>query len=104
MYLLPFVKYPADPSAIGHTFTIVTRGQLYLAMVGSSLVLLGLAVYPGFDPGVLWKFRWYSILNQLLIWTSIALVFGALLDRFVGGALPAPQAEPEPERETVGAS
>jgi hypothetical protein len=30
------------------------------------------------------------------------LVFGALLDRFVGGGLPAPQAEPE--RETVGAS
>ena len=30
-----------------------------------------------------WKFRWYSILNQLLIWTTIALVFGTLLDRFL---------------------
>ena len=153
IYLLPFVKYPANPPATGHTFTIVTRGHLYLAMVGSSLILLGLAVllarwlmrrysmttavvlsaaafpvvysvlianagqfgyaraatetpqpivnilstplvvhgqtiapgqivYPGFDPDVLWKFRWYSILNQLLIWTTIALVFGALLERF----------------------
>ena len=27
VYMLPFVKYPADPPAIGHTFTIGTRGQ-----------------------------------------------------------------------------
>ena len=169
VYLLPFVKYPANPPAIGHTFTITTRGHLYLTMVASSLILLGLAVYlasrlmprfgllaatvvsamaflvvfgvligllpslgnlsdnvahanqfgylhaatetpqpitnilntplvvdgktvvpgqivyPGFDADVLWKFRWYSIINQLLIWTTIALVFGALLERFVRG-------------------
>ena len=182
VYLLPFVKYPANPPAIGHTFTITTRGHLYLTMVAVSLVLLGLAVflarkllprfgllkaivlsalaffvvygvivgvlpslgnlsanvahtnqfgfaraatetpqpitnilstplvvdgktispgqivYPGFDPDVLWKFRWYSIINQLLIWTTIALVFGALLERFVvGRAKPAaPAAENEP--------
>src|SRR5580704_6172413 len=35
VYLLPFVKYPANPPAIGHTFTIHTRGALYLAMVTS---------------------------------------------------------------------
>jgi hypothetical protein len=169
VYLLPFVKYPANPPAIGHTFTIVTRGQLYLIMVGTSLILLGLAVfvahrlqhrigsyravlvaaagflvlfcvllavmpslgdlsantahadqlgfaqaatetpqpitnilstpltvdgktiapgqiaYPGFDADVLWKFRWYSLLNQLLVWTTIAVVFGALIERLVGG-------------------
>jgi predicted cobalt transporter CbtA len=143
VYLLPFVKYPANPPAIGHDFTIVTRSRLYLTMVIASLVLLGLAVwlghrltpktgmfraanvahtdqfgfaraatetpqpitnilptplivdgktiapgqivYPGFDPDVLWKFRWYSLLNQLLIWTTIAVIFGALLDRFVTG-------------------
>jgi hypothetical protein len=167
VYLLPFVKYPANPPAIGHTFTIGTRSQLYLTMVVGSLVLLGLAVYlarrlmprfgmtgavvlsavaflvvygaligllpslgnlganvahanqfgyaraatetpqaitnilstplhvngktiapgqivyPGFSADVLWKFRWYSILDQLLIWTTIALVFGYLLDRFL---------------------
>ena len=185
VYLLPFVKYPANPPAIGHTFTIATRAQLYLVMVASSLILLGLAVwttrrlmprfgmvgavvlsaigflvvygvligllpslgnlsanvanagqfgytsaatetpqaitnilsvplhingktiapgqivYPGFDADVLWKFRWYSILNQLLIWTTIALVFGTLLDRFLQPAMPAPRAEeqdPEPVR------
>ncbi len=45
VYLLPFVKYPANPPAIGHTFTIVTRGQFYLTMVAASLILLGLAVF-----------------------------------------------------------
>src|ERR1700753_3136704 len=45
VYLLPFVKYPANPPAIGHTFTITTRTQLYLIMVAGSLVLLGLAVW-----------------------------------------------------------
>jgi hypothetical protein len=182
VYLLPFVKYPANPPAIGHTFTIVTRGQLYLTMVAGSLILLGLAVfaarrlsarfgmyravlmaavaffvlygvllavlpslghlsanvahadqfgfapaatetpqpitnivstpltvdgksiapgqivYPGFDADVLWRFRWYSLLNQVLVWTTLALVFGALIDRLVAGPAqpkPAP-AEDEP--------
>jgi hypothetical protein len=184
VYLLPFVKYPANPPAIGHTFTITTRGQLYLSMVACSLVLLGLAVYlarklaprfglvtavvlsvvaflvvygtlmgllpslgdlpanvaatdqfgfaraatetpqpitnilstplvidgktiapgqivyPGFDPDVLWKFRWYSIINQALIWLTVALVFGGLLERFLDGPKrrrgPADEQVPEP--------
>ena len=179
VYLLPFVKYPANPPAVGHMFTIGTRGELYLALVACSLVLLGLAVYlarklaprlgtlgavlvsavaflvvygvligllpslgdlpanvaagnqfgyaraatetpqpitnilstplvvdgktiapgqivyPGFDPDVLWKFRWYSVINQALIWLTVALVFGALLERFLGVA---PRRR-EPERE-----
>ena len=182
VYLLPFVKYPANPPAIGHTFTIHTRGALYLAMVTSTLILLGLAawlarcllprfgmtgavvlaavaflvaygvligllpslgnlaanvahgdqfgyaraatetpqpitnilstpltvngktiapgqiLYPGFDADVLWKFRWYSLINQLLIWTVTGLVFGALLERYL--TPPPPKARTEPaERE-----
>ena len=152
IFMVPFVKYPANPPAVGHTFTIVQRGHLYLAMVLCSCVLLGVAVYaahrlvprfgvfsatvfsaigfiiaisgviaalpslgdltanvqhasqfgyarastetpqpitnlagqivyPGFDADVLWKFRWYSILNQLLIWTVLGLVFATLVDR-----------------------
>ena len=176
VFLLPFVKYPANPPAIGHNFTIGPRAQLYLTMVAASLVLLGLAVfvarrlsqrfgpyravlisaagflvlygvllavlpslgelsantahadqfgfapaatetpqpitnilstplsvdgktvapgqivYPGFDADVLWKFRWYSLLDQALVWTTIALVFGALVDRLVGHAKPTPAA------------
>jgi len=181
VYLLPFVKYPANPPAIGHTFTIATRGQLYLSMVACSLILLGLAVYlarklaprfgmvtavvvsaaaflavygiligllpslgnlpanvaassqfgyaraatetpqpitnilstplvidgktiapgqivyPGFDADVLWKFRWYSIINQALIWLTIALVFGGLLERFLTG----PKRRNDPETEEL---
>jgi hypothetical protein len=169
VYLLPFVKYPANPPAVGHTFTISTRGELYLSVVACSLILLGLGVYlarklaprfgwvtavvlsavaffvvygviigilpslgdlsanvaatsqfgyaraatetpqpivnilstplvvdgktiapgqivyPGFDADVLWKFRWYSIINQALIWLSVALVLGGLLERFLNG-------------------
>jgi hypothetical protein len=179
VYLLPFVKYPANPPAIGHTFTITTRGQLYLSMVACSLILLGLAVYlarklaprfgwtgavvmsavaflvaygviigllpslgnlnanvaatsqfgyaraatetpqpitnilstplvvngktiapgqivyPGFDPDVLWRFRFYSVINQALIWLTVALVFGALLERFLG--VPPRRGEPDEE-------
>lgn len=182
VYVLPFVKYPANPPAIGHTFTITTRGQLYLTMVGASLVLLGLAVflarrllprvgmvravllsavaflaaygvlvgllpapgdlsaniahahqfgypraatetpqpvtnilstplvvdgrtvapgqivYPGFDPDLLWTFRWYSLLNQLLIWTTIALALGALLERQLTGRARTVPAPATPER------
>ena len=164
VFLLPFVKYPANPPAIGHTFTITTRGHLYLVMVFLSLALLAAAtvlgyrlrtrfgvfnatliaagaflvpylvlvgvlpslgnlaanvahqhqfgyarsttetpapitnlqgqiVYPGFPADVLWKFRWYSILNQLLIWTATGLIFGGLLERFLR---PTPHVAPTP--------
>jgi hypothetical protein len=185
VYLLPFVKYPANPPAIGHTFTIVTRGQLYLTMVAASLILLGLAafaarrlsarfglyrsvliaavgffvlfgllvavlpslgelpantahadqfgfaqaatetpqpitnilstpltvdgktiapgqiVYPGFDADVLWKFRWYSLINHVLVWTTIALVFGALIDRLVAGPVQHKPAPPQGDTAPV---
>jgi hypothetical protein len=168
VYMLPFVKYPANPPAIGHTFTIATRTHLYLAMVAASLILLGLGVYlgrrltarfgvfnaslisagamlvlfcalmavlpslgnlhanvvqssatgyaraatetpqpitnpagqlvyPGFDADVLWKFRFYSIISQLIIWGVIGLVFSNLVERVVGRA-PNPNLAP---RETV---
>jgi hypothetical protein len=160
VYLLPFVKYPANPPAIGHTFTIATRSALYLSTVGCCLVFLigaivlcrkvllprfgvfngtllaaaafcvpyfilisllpslghlhanvlqasatgygrsatetplpvtnsaGQLVYPGFPADVLWKFRWYSLLNQALIWTSIGLIFSNLVERVVGSDVP----------------
>lgn len=47
MYLVPFVKYPANPPAIGHEDTIQQRGALYLVMVFSSVVLLIAAVWLG---------------------------------------------------------
>ncbi len=46
-YLVPFVKYPANPPAIGHEDTIRDRGFLYLAMVLCSVTFLIAAVWLG---------------------------------------------------------
>jgi predicted cobalt transporter CbtA len=42
----------------------------------------GQIVYPGFSADVLWKFRFYSLLAQMLIWSFIGLIFGTLVKRF----------------------
>src|SRR5262249_62036975 len=47
MYLVPFIKYPANPPSIGHAETIRQRGELYLVMVVASVALLVLAVWLG---------------------------------------------------------
>ncbi|MDX6206218.1 MAG: hypothetical protein QOF39_2275 [Frankiales bacterium] len=47
VYLVPFLKYPANPPSIGHSETIGARGALYLVMVLASIVLLVLAVLTG---------------------------------------------------------
>ncbi|SEG69925.1 Probable cobalt transporter subunit (CbtA) [Actinacidiphila yanglinensis] len=45
--LVPFLKYPANPPAIGHEETIRARTGLYLIMVVCSITLLALAVWCG---------------------------------------------------------
>ena len=47
LYLVPFVKYPANPPSVGHGETIGMRSALYLAMVACSVLFLFLAVYFG---------------------------------------------------------
>jgi hypothetical protein len=46
-YLTPFVKYPANPPAIGHEDTIGTRGSLYLVMVLASIAMVLVVVSLG---------------------------------------------------------
>jgi predicted cobalt transporter CbtA len=46
-YLVPFVKYPANPPAIGNEDTIRQRSGLYLLMVLASLLFLVLVVWLG---------------------------------------------------------
>ena len=46
-YLVPFLKYPADPPAIGNDDTIRQRSGLYLLMVVASLLFLVLTVWLG---------------------------------------------------------
>ena len=47
LYLIPFIKYPANPPAIGHEETIRDRSGLYLLMIGTSIVFLVVAVWLG---------------------------------------------------------
>ncbi|MEU9101606.1 CbtA family protein [Streptomyces sp. NPDC048361] len=47
MYLVPFLKYPANPPAIGHEETIRQRSGLYLIMVVCSIAFLAGAVWLG---------------------------------------------------------
>ncbi|MDQ8046127.1 MAG: CbtA family protein [Solirubrobacteraceae bacterium] len=153
LYLIPFLKYPANPPAIGHEETIRSRSELYLVMVIVSVVSLvatlvtaqrlserfgtwngtllsflgftvvigvvmvilpsighlsenlqtygrhatetplplkapdGTIVYPGFPADVLAKFRLYSVINQIVMWGAIGLVYGPLVQRMIAGAV-----------------
>ncbi|MDT5137165.1 MAG: hypothetical protein QOD58_1427 [Mycobacterium sp.] len=136
VYLVPFVKYPPDPPAVGQADTIGSRTLWYLVMVlisvaaaigavwlarrlsdrlggfnaglaaaggyvvAVALVMLalptldeipgpmrnaaGAIVYPGFPADVLYEFRLVSLVTQLVLWGSIALVFAALAGRLLG--------------------
>jgi hypothetical protein len=41
-------------------------------------------VYPGFPADVLFSFRLYSILNQMILWGSIGFLFGVLAEKVLG--------------------
>ena len=152
VYLVPFVKYPANPPAIGHEETIRDRGTLYLVMLFASVLLMmvavyvgqrlqrrwgtwrasllagagyvvvigivmlllpqlghlhanvqeygrhttetplplrdpdGNVVYPGFSADLLYRFRLYSVAAQLILWTTIGLVFAPLAERLLTGS------------------
>lgn len=47
LYLLPFLKYPANPPAIGHEETIKDRSGLYLLMIVVSIGCLVASVWLG---------------------------------------------------------
>jgi hypothetical protein len=119
-FLVPFLKYPANPPATGSEETIGRRSVLYALMIvisvaaaiGTVLVAQGLTARLGkwnaalvgaaafiavtavamlvlpdvdevpadFPADVLWQFRLASVGTQLVLWTTIGLVFGALSD------------------------
>jgi hypothetical protein len=47
LYLVPFLKYPANPPAIGHEDTIADRSTLYLVMVAVSVAFVVAAAWLG---------------------------------------------------------
>jgi hypothetical protein len=125
IYLVPFVKYPANPPSVGDPDTIGRRTALYLIMIlisllaavaavrlrgllaerwsGSTATLLAGAGYllvvvaagvalPSvqevprtFSAVTLFRFREASIGMQLVLWTTIALVFAGTAQRVMTG-------------------
>jgi hypothetical protein len=67
-YLVPFVKYPANPPSIGHPETIGQRSPLYLVMVASSLVFLVAAVWLG-----------QRLRGRFVTWNAVLLAGGAFI-------------------------
>jgi predicted cobalt transporter CbtA len=136
VYLVPFVKYPPNPPAVGQADTIGMRTGWYLAIVLASVVLAiaavwlaqrlrarfgpwygrllaagaylvaiavvmvllptvdetpqplrdasGAIIYPGFPADDLYEFRLLSLGTQLVLWTTIGLVFATLAGRLLG--------------------
>jgi predicted cobalt transporter CbtA len=119
--LVPFLKYPANPPAVGDPDTIGSRTELYFSMVAISVLsavaalrlarqaaarwgqsvapLVGVAAFLGLViaaglalPGVdevprdfpattLWHFRVASLGTQVVLWSSLGLLFGAAAQR-----------------------
>ena len=121
VYLVPMLKYPANPPAVGGPQTIGQRTTLYFLMVGISVaatigavlvarnltarlgawnavlvaagafiavIAVAMLLLPpvnevpaDFSATVLWRFRLASVGTQLVLWTTIGLLFGALTER-----------------------
>lgn len=121
--LIPDLKYPPNPPAVGLEDTIGLRTAMYFAMVGIAIAIsmisllvgralvaplgrwnaalcgiaLGIALVvlaqfglpdinevPGNFPAiVLWRFREAAIGMQLVMWSSLGLIFGALAEKLL---------------------
>ncbi len=68
IYLVPFVKYPANPPSIGHPETIKDRGGLYLLTV---------ALSPLFLVGAIWLGQ--RLAARFGNWTATLLAAGAFI-------------------------
>jgi len=121
VYVIPNLKYPANPPSVGDPDTIGIRTALYFSMLGLSVAAIVLAstlrkrlaarygewtatltaiafylvamivlgsilpaineVPQAFPAVVLWRFRVASFGMQLVMWTTLGLIFGALTER-----------------------
>jgi predicted cobalt transporter CbtA len=94
VYLVPFVKYPPNPPAVGQSDTIGMRTGWYLVMMLASVVLAAAAV---------WLAR--RLVDRLGEWNGRLLAAGAYLVAIavVMVLLPTVDETPEPLRDASGA-
>ena len=66
----------------GWDAALIAAGAYLAAMTAAAWILPGVNEVPdGFPAVVLWQFRVASFGMQLLMWTTIGLVFGAVTER-----------------------
>jgi hypothetical protein len=72
----------------------LVAGAVYIVLIASvQLVLPSVDEVPyGFPASTLWRFRLAALGTQLVLWTTLALVFGALTERRLHAS-----AQPQPE-------
>lgn len=75
---------------------VAAAGYLGIMLVGGLVLPAVNEVPKDFPPSVLWWFRVSSIGTQVVMWTTVGLLFGALTERSWNPARHAAQAEPAP--------
>ena len=125
VYVVPNLKYPANPPSVGEPGTIGLRTGLYFSTIAISLIAMVMAgklrsslvdrlgrwdaallaglfyiaavlaaglllpsineVPEAFPAVVLWQFRVASFGAQLIMWTTIGVIFGAVAERLLAG-------------------
>lgn len=98
LYAVALALFPALGDLQANKDLIGTLGQVGSSTETPQPVVdgTGTIVFPGFSADVLWKFRFYSVINQLIVWSGIGLVFALLVEQVVGPLRPQPRATREP--------
>ena len=102
LVIVPGLKYPANPPAVGHPETIGERTGFFLVMIFASIAAMVIAagavfivlvaivqmllpsineVPDQFPAVLLWRFRIASLGIEAILWTTIGLVFGVLAEK-----------------------
>ncbi|HEY2222891.1 CbtA family protein [Actinomycetospora sp.] len=106
-YATPFVKYPANPPAVGHEETIGDRSGLFLVMIVGSVVFLVVAVIVGRKLSARLG-GWNAALVGGLVYVVLAGVLMAVLPSLgelaanVATYGPAATETPQPLRDAAG--
>lgn len=78
LVLVPFLKYPANPPAVGHGETIGLRTQLYFAMIALSLIALVISVAVARGYADRWRGTVLGGLAYVVLMTGAAHVLPAI--------------------------
>lgn len=74
-YLVPFMKYPANPPAVGSDETVAERSALFLIVTACSVLFMFLAVYFGQKLAARWNSNWNA---SIVCGAAYLFVMGAL--------------------------